>query len=477
MTSGTYTVNLTKNLRNNIVELKNILNMDENFDVLYRTLQTGGKDAALFFVDGFVKDEVMEKVIEFLYSLTKEDMAENVHDMMKEHLPYIEIGRENQIEKVVVQILSGVVCLVIDGFSSCITIDARTYPNRSIEEPEKDKVLRGSKDGFVETLVTNTALIRRRVRNPELIMEMLNVGESSKTDIVLCYMKSRVDKELLNKMRDKINGLKVDSLTMGQQSLAECLYQHKWYNPYPKIKYVERPDSAAASVLEGQLLILVDNSPFVMVLPTSVFDMIEETDDYYFPPITGTYLRLTRYFINFITLLLTPTFLLLIQNPSWIPESFQFILLKDTVNVPIIFQFLIIEFAIDGMKQASLNTPSILSTPLSVAAALVLGEFSVNSGWFNPEVMLYMAFVAVANYSQASYELGYALKFMRILTLILTACFNIYGYIGGILIAVVTLALNRTISGKSYLYPLIPFKGRELARRIFRLRLKENKNI
>ena len=157
------------------------------------------------------------------------------------------------------------------------------------------------------------------------------------------------------------------------------------------------------------------------------------------------------------------------------PKGFEFVMVQDTVNIPLIWQFLILELAIDGLKLAAVNTPNMLSTPLSVLAALVLGEFSVKSGWFNSEVMLYMSFVAVANYTQNSYELGYALKFMRILNLILTALFGVWGYVAGIAVLVISIVTNRTISDQSYLYPLIPFNAKQLAHQIFRTRLPEAK--
>ena len=208
-----------------------------------------------------------------------------------------------------------------------------------------------------------------------------------------------------------------------------------------------------------------------MILPTTIFDVVEEADDYYFPPITGTYLRLTRFLIMLFTYFMTPTFLLLMNHTAWVPEHFSFILLQDTPNIPLIWQFLILELAIDGLKLAAVNTPNMLSTPLSVMAALVLGEFSVNSGWFNAEVMLYMAFVAIANYTQANYELGYALKFLRILTLILTQLFSIWGYLAGVLITVLSICCNKTVSRRSYIYPLVPFDWQNLKNRLIRRRL------
>ena len=458
-------------LESNMTWLNKKLKADQNFDVVYRVIHVGGKNACIYFIDGFCKDELMQKLLQQFMGITAEDMPKDAHEMAKSFVPYVEVDLKDSWEEILYSLMSGVFALFVDGFDKCILIDSRTYPSRGVEEPEKDKVLRGSKDGFVETIVFNTALIRRRIRSTELVMEMMHAGKSSKTDIVLCYMDNRVDHAFLEKIRDRIKHILVDALTMNQESLAECLYDRKWYNPFPKFKFTERPDTASAQVLEGNIIILVDNSPSVLIMPTSIFDVVEEADDYYFPPITGTYLRLSRFIIAVLTYLMTPTFLLLMKNPDLIPRGFEFIMVRDTVNIPLIWQFLILELAIDGLRLAAVNTPNMLSTPLSVMAALVLGEFSVNSGWFNSEVMLYMAFVAIANYTQSSYELGYALKFMRILNLILTAVFGIWGYVGGIILCILFMFTNRTVSNQSYVYPLFPFNAKQLAKRLFRLRL------
>ena len=209
-----------------------------------------------------------------------------------------------------------------------------------------------------------------------------------------------------------------------------------------------------------------------MVLPTTIFDMVEEADDYYFPPITGTYLRFARFIISFMTFFVTPTFLLLMMNPEYVPEWLEFVVVRDGINIPLIWQFLILELSIDGLRLAAVNTPNMLSTPLSVIAGIVLGEFAVESGWFNSEVMLYMAFVTVASYTTASYELGYAMKFMRMITLILTSIFGIWGYIAGIIIFIVTIVGNKTIAHTSYLYPLFPLDIKVLWRILYRHQLK-----
>ena len=431
--------------------LNKVLPVQDSFDIIQRDMMIGGRVASFYFIDGFTKDESMLKIMDSMFKVTEEDMPADATAFARECIPYVEVDIIGDFDQVLRNILSGVTCLFIEGYEACIAIDCRTYPARSVEEPDKDKSLRGSRDGFVETIVFNTALMRRRIRDPHLTMQMLEVGDSSRTDVAICYMKDRVDTELLNTVMTRIKSIKTDDLRMNQQSLAECLYKRKWFNPFPKFKFTERPDTAAACLLEGKVVILVDNSPSAMILPTSILDMIEEANDYYFPMLTGIYLKVSRALITIMTVFLTPLFLLFMQNLNWLPDAFAFVAVKDMVNIPLIFQLLILEIAIDGLRLAALNTPSMLSTPLSVIAGLVMGEFSVKSGWFNSEVMLYMAFVAVANYTQPNFELGYALKFMRLLLLVLTALFNWIGFAAGCIIIVCSICFNKTLSGRNYL--------------------------
>lgn len=459
---------IDKNISKTIPQIKSTLNSQECFDVVYREITIGEKEAALLFIDGFAKDEIIQKLLESLSSVESIKNLNDAQTFIKKYITCAEVSEENSINSISLAILSGLTAFVIDGLDKVILLDIRSYPQRKTSEPEKDRVLRGSRDGFVETLVSNTALIRRRIRSSHLCMKIFNVGKTSKTDVVMCYMDDRADKNLVKNLSDKIKNLNIDSLTMNQQTLAEALYKNKWYNPFPKIKYSERPDSTAASIIGGNIIILVDNSPFAAIIPTSVFDLMEQADDYYFPPVTGIYLRLSRYIITFLTLFVTPVWLLAMQNPEYVPTWLSFIITTKELNVPIIWQLLIIEFSIDGLRLAAMNTPPALNTPLSIIGGIILSDFAVSSGWFISETLLYMAFVAIANYSQSNLELGYALKFMRIILLILTATLNIIGFIIGIILVSIMIISNRTISGKSYLYPLVPFNAAELKRKFFR---------
>ncbi len=443
------------------------LRVEESFDLIYRTVSIGEKKGCLYFIDGFVKDEIMQKLQDYFATITKEQMPSNEHDFLKT-LPYVEVDMTDDMETFKTNVLSGVTALVIEGYKRAILIDCRTYPARNVDEPDKDKVLRGSRDGFVETIVMNAALIRRRIRNENLTIKMFNAGSISKTDIAVCYMNDRVDRKRLKTVTDKINQINVEALTMNQESLAECLYKRKWINPFPKFKYSERPDTTASAILDGNIVILVDNSPASMIIPTTFFDVIEEADDYYFPPITATYLRLSRLIITLASLLVTPMYLFLMQNEHLIPQWLDFIKITDDINVPIFLQLLILEIAIDGLKLAAVNTPNMLNTPLSIIAGIILGESAVKSGWFNDSTMLYMAFVAFGNFTHGSFELGYAWKLFRIMLLVLIYLFNGTGFIAGLIIIVICLFSNKTVTGDSYMYPIIPFDGRRLVEILFR---------
>lgn len=448
--------NVCKEISENRELMRHLLPIQESFDLIQRDIRIGGRDASFYFLDGMLKDETMLKIMDSLLKIQESDMPSDATCFSQNCIPYVEVDIYGDYDQIIRNILSGVLVLFIDGYEAGIAIDCRTYPMRSVEEPEKDKSLRGSKDGFVETVVFDTVLIRRRIRDPGLVMEMLEVGTSSRSDVVLCYMKDLVDPNLLSNLRKKIQSIQTPDLCMNQQSLAEALIGSRWYNPFPKFKFTERPDTAAACIMEGKVTILVDNSPAAMILPTSIFDMIEEANDYYFPAWTSLYLKISRVIILLLTVFLTPVFLLFMRYPQWIPPALDFIAVKDVVNIPLIYQFLILELAIDGLRLAALNTPNMLSTSFSVFAGLVLGEFSVNSGWFNSEIMLYMAFVAIANYTQPNFELGYAVKFMRIMLLILTALWGWVGFLLGCILLLLLLSTNKTLSGRNYLNVKLP---------------------
>ena len=457
----------------NIERFDNLLRVNESFDLIKKRLVIGDGEVTFYYIDGFIKDTVIQKLMTHFLSLKK--LPRTAVEFIDTSLPYVETTQTKDEELIVRSVLAGACVMLSSSFGEhAVIIDARTYPARETSEPEGDRVIHGARDGFVETLVFNTALIRRRIRDTALTMSYLSIGKSSQTDVVVCYMNDRVDQKYLTRLKDKLSSIKTASLTMGHQSLAECLIRTRWYNPFPKIRTTERPDAAAAQLLEGSILILVDNSPGAMVLPSTIFDFMQETNDYYLPPLTGTYIKLVRYIVFTLTLLLTPLWYLLTKNPELTPEWLRFVLPENEAKIPIIAQLFLVEFIIDALRLASMNTPDMLANSLSVVGGLILGDFAVSIGWLMPEVILYMAFVAIANFTQRSYELGYAFKFMRMLLLLSTALFNVWGFFGGLVLIAILLATNKTANGKrSYLYPLFPLNPSALASLIFRVKKKD----
>ena len=456
---------LSDDYRENIQKIATRLRVKESFDLIRRDLSVSGKGVSFFYIDGFVKDAELQRVMQFMLSRTAPLSATEA--LLT--LPYVEVDKTDDMEILSSAVLSGQAAVIAESFGGeALLIDARIYPARSTEEPDSDRVMQGSHDGFVETLVMNTALIRRRIRDERLTMRHFNLGGSSKPDVVMCYMDGVADESLVNTIAEKLTRVKPKSLTLGFQSLAETLIRKSWYNPFPKIRTTERPDTAAAQVLEGSILVICDTAPQVMILPTSIFHYVEQTDDYYFPPLTGSYLRLVRAAILILSVVITPLWYLSLEYIDSLPQSLSFLLPESPGALPIILQLLLVELAIDGLKIASMNTPDMLSNSLSIVGALILGDFAVEVGWLCPDVILYMAFVAIANFAQQNHELGYALKFMRVLTLVLVYLFGVFGFILGMLILLIAVATNRTATPGGYLSPLVPFSQRGIKRLLFR---------
>ena len=460
----------------NVALLDGYFRVNENFDVVAREIKIASRPAKLYFIDGFAKDEILEKVLEFIMKLTDEDInsVKETREFANRFLPYIEVDVHSNVIPFSTYVYSGAIGMIVEGFSGGMLVDARTYPSRGIEEPDNDKVLRGSHEGFVETMIFNTSLIRRRIRDRNLTMEIHQVGDRSHTDVVLCYMNDKADKKLLEILRKKLESIDVNSLAMGQESLTECLIKKQWFNPFPKVRYTERPDTAAACVYEGDIIVLTDNSPSAMIVPTGFMAFLQDTNDFYFAPIVGTFLRLVRAIIFALAMFLTPVWYLFQSNPDIAPHWFLIFTIKEPSEIPLLLQLLIIELVIDALKLASLNTPNSLSNSLSIIGALVLSELAVSAGLFSTEAVLFMAFVAIANFAQPSLELGYAFKLSRVFILILTGIFGLWGFVAGVALVILLIAFTNTSMGKSYLYPMKPFNGKSFVSLLIRNPISRN---
>ena len=463
-----------KNYNEWIAEIDSELKPDKSFDIIKRPLKIGKRRAVLYFVDGFIKDEVYEKILEFLYKQTAEDIAE-INDMSRfaeNKLPYVETDAVYTAAEVVTAVLSGHSVLIIEGIHGALTVDARTYPMRGVEEPQKDRSLRGPRDGFVETLVMNTAMLRRRIRDSRLRMEYMQIGNETKLDISIAYIDGKADKRVLEILRQRLRAIQAGGISMTQEALAECLQKNSFFNPFPKFKFTERPDYTSACVLDGRIALIADNSPAVMIIPISFSDFFRETDDYYFLPVVASYIRIIRMLVALLNVVITPLYLLLVSNSAAVPDWLGVLIPEKAGEVPVFVQLLILEFAVDGLRLASLNTPDALSNSLGVVGGLLLSEFAVKAGWFSGEAILITAFTAIAGFSLPSFEMGYAMKLERLLLLILSGIFGLWGFIGGLVFVIICMLSVKTLSGRNYLYPIIPFNLKGFAEFFLRFPMK-----
>lgn len=461
---------ISNDYRENVRVLDALLGVGRSCDMVSRDYLIGGRRARLWVVDGFGSDSILERMGAFWLTLKPENVVglTEMQDFLDRHITFSESNVTFDISDAVTSVFLGKSLLAVEGLAGVALMDAKGYPSRSVHEPPDGKVLRGSHDGFVEAVVPNMALLRRRIRDPHLTMEGHKVGSRTHNDAVLCYLDDKVDQDLLRKLRGKLLGLDVRSLSMAQESLAEAIRPKQWYNPFPKVRYTERPDAAAASIMEGSIVLMVDNSPSVMILPTGFFDFTQESNDYYFPPLVGTYLRVLRVTVFLLSLFITPAWYLMVSEPNRLPGWLNFLSSPEPVSLSLLSQLLVVEFLIDVLKLASLNTPDSLSNSFSMLGALVLGDFAVQAGWLGPEVLVYMAFVSVAGFAQPSYELGYAFKLLRVALLLVTAAFDVWGFCLGVVGIFILLCTTKPLVGKGYLYPLVPFNGKALLRLLVR---------
>lgn len=456
-------------------QIEDALQVDFIFDIKRRPVILFGKKGVLTYIIGYTDPFLTQQILSFLME-KKDDRLENTVNMEEMYQKYIPYGSCETTKDPVFaaeEILRGSASLTLSGFDDILLLDIRDFPNRGIEEPEKDRTLRGPHIGTNESLLSNLIQIRRLIRSKNLQTEKFILGTQVKNEVALLSVRGKADENLLEKLREKLRGYQEKNLSMTQETLSGYLFPRKGlglFNPFPKARYTERPDVVAASLIEGKIAILCDNTPSVLLLPQSLFDFFEETDDYYFPPLTGSYLRIIRFLVFLGSIFIIPLWLYLVKLENVLPTNLDFLKAKDPFTVPLFLQFLIIEFAIDGLKMASLNTPSTLSGSFSVIGGLLLGEYAVKSGWFVPQTILYSAFTGIANFIPTSIELAYSFKFIRISLIILVEFFGLWGLISGTVFWMLVLFFTKGTMGKSFLYPFIPFDQNAVKKILLRTR-------
>lgn len=457
-------------LHENIHYLKQLLPIDKSFDLITRNLYLGETPAYFLGVNGFCKTEVLQQIFSDLqnplYNLT--DQVDNIVLYMNGKIGYAQVSLCDSWDELIRNVLSGPSALLIDGFSQAIIIDARSYPTRGIDEPDVEHVTNGARDGFVETLLFNANLIRRRVRSTQLTFAIHSVGSESKTDVAIAYLSNTVNKDLLTEVSRRIDSLQITSLTMGAKSMVELLVPHKWWSLLPSIQLTERPDVACSYLLEGHILVLVDNSPSVLILPCTIFQFTQSPEDYYKSPITGSYFRLVRLACIPVCLLLMPLFLLLTAHFPEISEQWHLLSTANLTPTRLTFYVLAVEFLLDLFKYSGALSSSRFSGSLSIVGGLIIGDIAVSLNWASTEVLFYAAITLLASLSLSSIEMADALRIYRILLIIATGIFGLWGFLITLTLVSLSIFTTPTFGGMSYFWPLVPFNGAALRKLLFR---------
>lgn len=460
---------LSASLADNIKYLKETFPLETSFDLVTRELYLGRTKAFWIGINGFCKVEILQQIFSDLQNplYTQDEYIDNIMLYMNSKLGYAQTSLSEDWNTITRNLLSGPSILFVDGFARAIIIDVRTYPTRGVEEPDTEKVTRGSRDGFVETLLFNTNLIRRRIRSPKLTFEIKNVGTCSQTDVAIAYVGDLVDKYLLEEVKSRISKLSATSLTMGVKSLEELLIKKSWFHPLPSIQITERPDVACSYLMEGYILIIVDNSPAVMILPSNIFQFTQSPEDYYKSPIVGGYFRLVRLGCIFVSLILMPSLLLI---GGFFPDIAARLNLFSSAlsRTELFFYVLAVEFILDLFKYSTSLSSGHFSSSLSIVGGLVIGDIAVSLKWASTEVLFYAAITLLTTLSLSSKEFSDGIRIYRLLLIVATGLFGLWGFISGLLLVCISVATTPTFSKLSYLWPLIPFRWQALKKLLLR---------
>lgn len=450
-------------------KLKEEAGLGHSFDLIAKPMEVGKKRLLFFYVNGFVKDDVMTDVMMRLTFVRREELAPRPLDALLTALvPHMQVEATDDFGKAVNYVYAGGSAIFVDGEDRALLVDIKTFPVRGVEEPDLERVVRGSRDGFVEVLLTNITLLRRRIRDPKLTLEAKQIGKRSRTDVCLAYIRDIADDALVEAIRDKLAAVddNVDGLTLADKQLEELIIGKGW-NPYPLVRYSERPDVVATHLLEGHVVLFVDTSPSVMILPTTFFHLLQHAEEYRQTPFIGSYMRWVRYIGVMASIFLLPLWFLLVLNPELKPEGLEFIGPEKDAHLPLLLQFFLAEIGIDLMRLAAVHTPTPLATAMGLVAAILIGDVAVQTGLFVNEVILYIAVAAVGMFATPSYELSMANRITRLVLLVLVALFKVSGLVVGTTVILLVLIMQRSYHSP-YMWPFIPFNAKALGTMLIR---------
>lgn len=459
---------ISKNIKDTMKYMESRVGSGVSYDVDFRQLKILKTDVHLYYLNGMTDDAIVTQILKQLVEINDHEYnRKEVTAIIQNRLVNQSLDIVKNLDEAVDQLLAGLVVIFVDGEKHAFVLDVRNYPGRMPEEPDTERVVRGARDGYTENVVINTALLRKRVRDERLRNEMLKVGERSKTDVCISYLQDVADDELVQLTKDKINEIEIDGIPMADKTVEEFFVVNKW-NPYPLVRYTERPDVAAQHVLEGHIVLTVDTTPSVVIIPTTFFDSLEHAEEHRQAPAVGTFIRWIRVIAIVASLYLLPLWLLFVLDPSLLPKELSFIGPNEEGNIPIYVQILLGIIGVEFLRLAAVHTPTPLATAMGLIAAVLIGQIAIDVGVLSPEVILYVSISSIGNYVTPSYELSVANKIVTTLLVIVTSIFKLPGFVIGIVVHILFLVSLKAFK-TPYLWPFIPFDGMAALRFIFRM--------
>ncbi|MDN4074623.1 spore germination protein [Fictibacillus terranigra] len=459
---------ISKKIQENEHQLKKRLGIGISFDVGVRKLHVMKKEVQIYYCTGLCDSLFIIEIMRELMDMDHGHRApSNVKEILHNHLSHQQVELTDNLEIAIDRMLSGLISVFLEGEDQAFIVDVRSYPGRQPEEPDVEKVVRGSRDGYTENIIINTALTRRRIRDERLRHEIMQVGKRSKTDICICYIEDIADPGLVDLVKQELQSINIDGIPMADKTIEEFLLKQGW-DPFPLVRYTERPDVAAQHLMEGHVLIITDTSPSVIITPTTYFHHIQHAEEFRQTPMVGAFLRWVRFTGIVASLLLLPLWYLYATQDGLLPPNIDFIGPNKTTHIPLFLQILFAEIGIEILRVAAIHTPSPLSTAMGLIAAVLIGQIAIDVGLFVPEVILYVAVAAIGGFSTPSYELSIANKMLRLLLLILTAIFQVPGLVGGSTVLILYLCSMKNLN-TPYLWPFIPFNAKAFLQIVIRI--------
>ncbi|MDF2634460.1 MAG: GerA spore germination protein, partial [Pelosinus sp.] len=448
---------IEKDLDHNINYLKDLLGVGESFDVIFREYKVGRKRAASFSINAMTNDVLLTNVFQDMITLNPDELSINtLQKLFYTRATHSQVKLIDNMNDAVTSLLSGELLFLVDGEEELIVVDARSYPARMPSESTIEKVTRGSRDSFVETLAFNTALIRRRLRDPQLRFEIVKIGLRSQGDVAVTYIKDITDPKLVDIVKERLNTINIDGIPMAEKAIEEFIVGGSKWNPLPKVRYTERPDVAAVHLLEGHVCLVIDTSPNIMILPTTFWHHVQHVEEFHQHVVIGSYLRMVRLLGVFLSLLLPPLWLALVLQRHLLPEALAFLGPRDPGIIPLGFQFILAELGVELVRMATVHVPSAQSTALGFIGAFMIGEFATKVGLFGNEIIFYTAVAAVGAFATPSIEFAMAIRFFRAILLLLVIFFKLPGLLVGLVAIFIVMATTKSF-GIPYLWPLLPF--------------------